>query len=380
MFYDFAQIRKLLPIVIKSRLPILLRGPHGIGKSEVSQALAPLVASILEPDAKKRKTRFGNENYVYPIVERRASQMPDAGDLMGLPQLDGETTSFLPMKWFHQACIEACILHFDEVDRGCQDVRQALFELTDSRKLAGHRLHPDTIIIACVNGGQGDNAYTVGDMDPAELSRWTVFDVRPSHDDFMIYSKGKIQEIVWDFLKVNPAMLEHNGEFEPNKVYPCRRSWFRLDKALSFDLSLIKTASWELAALANSFIGHETAIAFHDFVKNYAKQVSIEDIIVRGDFKKAKKLEINAHMALIDKFELHELFKKELSKDQLDNLARYVFLVPPELAMKIWEVCTRLQPKNGLALHKSNVDGKSVGKYLAEINGAEAEKNAAAKP
>ena len=372
MKYDFKQVQNILPLVIRSKLPILIRGPHGIGKSEIAKDLNTKIAGYLEPDDKKRANRFGSKDYVYPVIERRASQMPDAGDLMGLPQLDGQTTSFLPMKWFHQACVEPCILFFDEVDRGVQDVRQALFELTDSRKLAGHHLHPDTVIIACVNGGQGDTAYTVGDMDPAELSRWVVFDVSPSHDDFCNWAKGKINDIVLDFLKQNPAHLEHKGEFEPNKVYPCRRSWVRLDRAISespndyMDSNIVG-----LTLLSNVFIGHETAIAFADFVKNYAKQVSVEDIIIKGNFELAKKLEINQHMALIEKFELHDFFKQDMSENQMNNLAKYLILVPPELAMKIWETVTKLNPKSGTTLHKTTVGKTSVGKYLAKLNGAE---------
>jgi hypothetical protein len=378
MFYTFAEALEIIPYIILAKKPILIRGPHGIGKSEIAQALKARIASILEPDEKKRTKRFGSKDYIYPVVERRASQMPDAGDLMGLPQLDGETTSFLPMKWFWQACTEAVLLFFDECDRGNQDVRQALFELTDSRKLAGHHLHPDTVIIACVNGGAGDNAYTVGDMDPAELSRWSVIDIRPSHDEFMSYSKGKINDIMWDFLKQNPGQLEHTKEFEPNKVYPCRRSWFRLNEALSHaPARFMDDAPHELCLLANVFIGHETAVAFHDFVKNYAKQVSVEDILVKGEFKKAKKLEINQHMAIIDKFESHDLFKKEMDPSVMQNLGRYILSVQPELAMKIWEVTTRLNPKNGIALHKVKVDGNSVGQYLARQNGAPEKKPAA---
>jgi hypothetical protein len=52
--------------------------------------------------------------------------------------------------------------------------------LTDSRKINGWHLHPETLVVAAVNGGEHGAQYQVGEMDPAELDRWTVFDVEPS--------------------------------------------------------------------------------------------------------------------------------------------------------------------------------------------------------
>ena len=62
----------------------------------------------------------------------------------------------------------------DEVDRATMEVRQGIFELCDSRKIAGQTLHPDTLIFAAVNGGEHGAQYQVGEMDPAELDRYTV--------------------------------------------------------------------------------------------------------------------------------------------------------------------------------------------------------------
>lgn len=386
MFVDFATLKKILPHVVRARLPILIRAKHGVGKSEFVKDFDDEIASILYPNKADRIKAFGTENYVYPIVERRASQMADAGDLMGLPFQEGETTQFKPMKWFYEACIKPCLLFVDEVDRGNQEVRQAFFEMTDSRKIAGHALHPDTIIFACVNGGIGDSAYQVGDMDPAELSRWTVFDAKPTVNDWLEWGKNRIAPQVWDFIKQNNSALEHNGEFEPNKVYPSRRSWVRFNKSVEgadlLDAAGEKEKGMILYHLADGFLGQETAIQFQEFCKNYKKQVTVEDIIVKGDFRIARKLEINQHMALIDKFGEHDIFKKAMADfnpdgsvkqnhKTMDNLAQYLLIVQPELAMKIWETTTRFFPTNGIALHGTVVNGESISDYLARLNGAE---------
>ena len=208
MSVDFKTFLQIVPSILDARFPVLMRGRHGIGKSTVVYQIA--------------------EERGLPVVERRASQMTE-GDLVGLPSTDGNTTSFNPPDWFKTACDNPVVLFLDEVDRATIEVRQGIFELTDSRKLNGHVLHKDALIFAAVNGGEHGDQYQVGEMDPAELDRWTVFDVEPSAEDWLTWAKDKVDGILWDFINQNRNHLEHTGDFEPNKVYPSRRSWVRLN-------------------------------------------------------------------------------------------------------------------------------------------------------
>ena len=133
MSVDFKTFVSLAPAVSAARLPVLLRGRHGIGKSQVVYQLAASLG--------------------LPVIERRASQMTE-GDLVGLPSIEGNRTSFNPPDWFKQACEEPVVLFLDEVDRATLEVRQGIFELTDSRKLNGHTLNEDTLVFAAINGGE----------------------------------------------------------------------------------------------------------------------------------------------------------------------------------------------------------------------------------
>ena len=64
MAFDFKTFLNTVPCILDARLPVLIRGSHGVGKSEVVYQIA----------AQRQK----------PVVERRASQMTE-GDLLGLP-------------------------------------------------------------------------------------------------------------------------------------------------------------------------------------------------------------------------------------------------------------------------------------------------------
>lgn len=380
---DFPTLYKILPYVFRARKPILIRGPHGIGKSQLPIHFAPLMAEILYPDPIKRNLAYkpfldkGKKNYVYPIIDRRASQMADAGELIGLPFIEGETTDFRQMKWFHEACIKPIILFFDEIDRANKDVRNALFELNDSRKLYGHTLHPDTVLFGCVNSGVGDNRYQVSDMDPAEQDRWTTFDLLEPVQGWLSHTKSFIAPDIHDFIRMNNGHLEHNGDFDSNKVYPSRRSWCRFDETLKGTklLDNIEDNYSEVYYICQGYLGEEAAITFCEFMKNREKQVTVEDVIVKGDFKVAKKLEINQHMALMEKFSDHEIFKAEFSEAILQNVGKYLALVPAELAMKLWEIVTASFPSNGVSLHQSIIEhplekGKmvNIGEHLAKLH------------
>ena len=345
MAVDFKTFVAIAPHVTAVRKPVLLRGRHGVGKSCVVYQTAEALG--------------------LPVVERRASQMTE-GDLLGLPTTDGGTTSFCPPDWYAECCNEPRVLFLDEVDRATTEVRQGIFELTDSRKLAGHHLHPDTVIFAAVNGGEHGQQYQVGEMDPAELDRWTVFDVEPSIEDWLTWAKDNVDGMVWDFINNNRNHLEHTGDFEPNKVYPSRRSWERVNECLAA-AGLLGESSPTLFNLAAAFVGFEAAVSFNDFVQNYERQVTVADILDNGSINKTADFAINEHTALVDKMEASEVFAAELSDGQVTNLASYFLTLPSEVAMKLWTVLGNGDVNNTIKLHQASVDGKSVSGYLVEL-------------
>ena len=347
MAIDFKTFVSVAPHVLAVKKPLMLRGRHGVGKSE----LVYQVASDMD----------------LSVVERRASQMTE-GDLVGLPRTDGDVTSFCPPDWLDECCNHARILFLDEVDRAIPEVRQGIFELTDSRKIFGNYLHPDTVVIAAVNGGEHGSQYQVGEMDPAELDRWTVFDVEPSTEDWLAWAKDNTETVVWDFINQNRSHLEHGEDFEPNKVYPSRRSWKRLNDCLESAGMLGEEHDPAIFHLATGFVGFEAAVSFNDFVKNYERQVTVEMILDQGQTEKTADFNINEHCALIEKMEASEAFVTELSDDQCKNLANYFVSLPSEAVMKLWKALGTGNVDNVTRFHKTEADnGETVGNKLVTI-------------
>ena len=345
MAIDFKTATSIVPHVLNVRKPVLFRGRHGIGKSEVVYQIGAEMGLL--------------------VVERRASQMTE-GDLIGLPSTDGSVTSFNPPDWYKECCDEGRLLFLDEVDRATAEVRQGIFELTDSRKLNGHILHPDTVVFAAVNGGEHGAQYQVGEMDPAELDRWTVFDLEPSIEDWLNWGKDNVETIIWDFINNNHQHLEHGGEFEPNKVYPSRRSWKRVSDCLH-KAGLLDEPSQDLFQLTAAFVGFEAAVALNDFVQNYSRVVTVENILIEGKVELTDEFGVNEHSALVEKFEATDTFDKALPEEQIANVAKYFMTLPSEVAMKLWTVIGQANQDNAILLHGAEVDGQQVSAVLVEM-------------
>ena len=346
MAIDFQTFNSVISHIISAKYPVLIRGRHGIGKSELVYQTA--------------------KDLGLPVVERRASQMTE-GDLLGLPKVEKGVTKWLAPEWLHTACNKPVVLFLDEVDRATMEVRQGIFELCDSRKIAGQVLHPDTLIFAAVNGGDHGAQYQVGEMDPAELDRYTVFDVEPTVEDWLTWAKGKVSVELWDFINQNHSHLEHKDEYEPNKVYPSRRSWVRLDKALR-SLKKIESGT-TLYHLSHAFVGMEASVALNDFIKNYKRQVNVTDIIDDGKFELIKDFANNDHLALIEKMKAVDLFSEPMEKNQLQNLAEYFVSLPSEIAMTIWTHIGKAKcPQNIAGFHGTTTkDGTKVNMHIVQL-------------
>tara|TARA_Y100000310_G_scaffold343423_1_gene450976 strand:+ start:437 stop:1501 length:1065 start_codon:yes stop_codon:yes gene_type:complete len=331
MAIDFKTFLSVVSYITDARFPVLIRGRHGIGKSSLVY---------------QKAAELGLE-----VVERRASQMTE-GDLLGLPKVDGEVTKWLPPEWLHTACNKPVVLFLDEVDRATTEVRQGIFELCDSRKIAGYNLHPDTLIFAAINGGDAGSQYMVNEMDPAELDRWTPFDVKPSVEDWLTWAKDRVAVEIWDFVNNNHQHLEHNDDYEPNKVYPSRRSWERLSQTVA-PMGQVEHSP-TVYRLTEAFCGMEAGIAFNDFLQNYDRQVTIEQILDEGKLDLVKDWKINDHNAFIEKFKAEKTFEVKLTATRLQHLANYFVTLPSEIAMTLWQTmgkCTDTAGYNIAKLH-----------------------------
>tara|TARA_R110000751_G_scaffold30189_2_gene77460 strand:- start:231 stop:1280 length:1050 start_codon:yes stop_codon:yes gene_type:complete len=305
-------------VSIASKLPasqaILIRGPHGIGKSHLAKQIA--------------------SNVSLPIIDKRLAQMTE-GDVIGLPKVDDEVTRFLPLDWLLRACREPVVLLLDEINRATIEVQQCAFQLVLDREMNGNVLHKDTRIICAVNDS---HEYQINDMDPALLDRFWVTDLDPTTEDWIVWaSDNGIDEIIIDFIRHYPAHLRHTGAIEQGKIYPTPRSYEKLNLALEYaewvpsDLAG-STPPAGLYSLSTGFLGNETSIAFQDFIKNYKLQISADDILNKWSKVESRvmKLSNDKHNALIEKLVTH-CKDNDWTLDQATSVATFIKMLPGEM-------------------------------------------------
>ena len=185
----------------------------------------------------------------------------------------------------------------------------------------------------------------------------------------MSWADGKVNQAVWDFINDNHQHLEHNDDYEPNKVYPSRRSWERLSQTIETQDLKALANNGVLYHLATGFIGFEGAVALVDYVKNYNKIVTVEDIL-EGKHKLTKDFKINDHNALIERFKQSKVFDRELDVTETVNVAEYFVTLPSELGMVFFQVLSQgsAVQHNAHAIHTATLsDGSTPKDYLMRI-------------
>lgn len=310
----------LLKLYAKAGKPILLRSNHGVGKSSIVYDLGI--------DLNKK------------VVERRLSQMSE-GDMTGLPEhsvitindIEYHTTKFAPPDWILECVAEPCILFLDEIDRAILELRQGAFQIMDSKAFNGIKLHPDTIIVAAINGGPNSNdSYQVSNLDPAELSRYSVIDIIPDAEIWLAWAKkAKLHSSILNYISADPTKLLHSGMFVPDTVYPCPRSWHRLSDVL-YTFEENGGNNQYVKFIAESFIGYEIASAFYKF---YVKEYKIYNIckLADGEYNEIKmKPNEKASLCSLEhlKTNIYSLVGKSSDKN-IQNLTKFADSLDSEM-------------------------------------------------
>lgn len=332
-------LRSLSPEVVVS-----IRGRHAVGKSEAVAQFAQEIG--------------------LPLQMRRLSQMTE-GDLLGMPgevktKGGNPATTFHPCEWFIEACERPMVLFLDERNRALDAVKQAIFEICDSRQFYGHKLHPETRVVIAENVG---DSYQVQQCDPAEVSRTVTVELDPTLEEWLAYAKGKCHEATIEFIRQEgEKVLEfkgQNGVYEPNKKYPDRRSWFKLDSELQRNNLFDEADNHVFFVMAAGFLGPEVGMKFHTFCKNRDKQVSAKDILT--DWPKAYKRLSNGGKKEVSNEKYVELTKKledwfskqenVLTDDQCEQFKLFMTDCPPEPRMACFS-SLQSNPKNLMKAHK----------------------------
>ena len=309
---------------LPTNVSVLIRGNHGIGKSQIVRSLA--------------------RTFKLDVTDRRLSQMCE-GDMIGLPSLEGDSTKFNPPDWYMDACKNARVLFLDEINRATPEIMQAAFQIVLDRELNGVKLHQDTRVYAAINTG---NKYSVNDMDPALLDRFWVVDLEPSTEDWLDWAKENgINEFITMFIQDQPKFLDPVDNSAPGTVQPSRRSWEKLDASLKHAGVIDDPQNKVFFSISSGFVGFEAAAAFYNFAKNFSNNLTAEELVDQYNTSavqaKIKRLGQESLNVCIEKITNHAKGLEKFTAAQKNNLGNFMKDLPHELRISFWTKMVQIE-------------------------------------
>ena len=213
------QLKALLTASIAARLPVLVTGAPGAGKSDiVAQAAAAAAADLL---------------ISHPVVS-------DPTDAKGLPwKKEGEdTATFLPFGDLAQALAstEPLVWFVDDLGQAAPAVQAAYMQLILARRVNGHAL-PDCVTFVAATNRRTDRAGVSGILEPVKSRFATIVELVPDLDQWCSWAldNGIAAEIV-AFVRFRPELFNN---FEPSADLsncPLPRTWSHVSRLMDLDL------------------------------------------------------------------------------------------------------------------------------------------------
>jgi len=358
------------------RHSMLLRGRHGIGKSEVVRQCA------LELSAQTGRA--------YEFIDIRLSQR-EPGDVIGMPrtlsmypftrtvykgglavqetvEIPNVMVHDLPV-WFPRDPDSFGFLFLDELDRATREVQQTGFEISLDYTLNLNPLPMGWRVVSAANADQ--DIYAVLDIDPALLSRFFVNDFKPTVPEWMDHALtiGVHPAIIQYITKV-PLDLDTPEQMDPGKVYPCRRSWVMLSNNIKHMTengdNPIKDLDY-LTLLAKGYVGNTVAVNFVEFVSKDFDVLSVEDILNNPSKTEATLSKVTNPAEATFYCDLVARHFKEgntIKAKQNDNLFTFLKALPKESASRMWTDLLNANRPEAVKWSRSN---KAIGEYLFSL-------------
>ena len=255
------QLQTILTAAIPARLPVLITGAPGIGKSDiVAQAAQQAQADLL---------------ISHPVVE-------DPTDAKGLPWANAGATeaTFLPFGQLARAihATRPTLWFLDDLGQASPAVQASYMQLLLARRVNGHIL-PDCITFVGATNRRVDRAGVSGILEPVKSRFACIVELEADIDSWCqwAFSHG-IPATLIAFLRFRPELL---SAFQPTADLtnsPSPRTWSHLSKLEALNLP----PAIESAVMAGS-VGEGAALEYLAFRQMVKSLVNLDAILLNPD-------------------------------------------------------------------------------------------------
>ena len=208
-----SELKELLRATIPARLPVLITGAPGVGKSDiVTQAAAELGCDVI---------------LSHPAVS-------DPTDLKGMPCIINGLADFQPFGELRRA-MEAStptVWFLDDLGQAPQSVQAAAMQILLAREVAGHKVSDHVTFIAATNRRE-DRAGVSGILEPVKSRFATIVELRVDVKAWETWALANdIPTELISFIRFRPNLL---CDFKPSMELnnsPCPRTVHSVGKLM----------------------------------------------------------------------------------------------------------------------------------------------------
>lgn len=187
--------------------PVFIWGAPGIGKSALVERFADMVG--------------------LPCVSLLGSQLAPE-DIIGIPQIKGETSEFLPPKMIARK--EPYVLFLDELNACSQEVQKAFYSLIHERRIGEYHLPKGSVVIGA--GNRSNDGAIVKIMSSALINRMFHVQLKANPDQWLQWAyENHLHPWVTDYITQRPDHLFSEPP-KTEETYSTPRSWHMLSDAL----------------------------------------------------------------------------------------------------------------------------------------------------
>lgn len=303
-----SQLVPFLVDAINAKLPLMLVGAPGVGKSDLVALAAKLAGAKL--------------------VLIHAS-VADPTDPKGLPALVDGKAEFLPYGDLRQLmnAKKTTICFLDDLGQAPPAVQAAYMQLILGRRINGHRVSDRVVFIAATNRKQ-DKAGVTGILEPVKSRFCSIVQLEADLNDWCRWAleNGLPTELI-AFIRFRPDLLH---DFKPTASMtnsPSPRTAHNVGKLMAMGVK----PELELEAYAGA-AGEGFAGEFLAFVKIYRGLPSAESVLMNVDKAKIPK-DIATLTALCGSL------AARASEQTADRLFRFAGRLPKEVDIMLIRDC-----------------------------------------
>jgi hypothetical protein len=289
---------------------LFITSKPGIAKSAIARSIADKMGFDYQD---VRLSMADETDFKFPFLKDRDYK----GNIFKV------TGSAIP-DWAFEANSRPTIIHFEELNRAPQFVRNAALQILLERQIGQFQFNDSVLMMASGNLGDEDGT-DVEEFDNALNNRLIHFNHTLGADEWIEnFAKENCHSSVVSYIRAYPEKLYQNPT-ENSKAYATPRSWRFLSDFIVSNFGKDSGPREFLPALqevAHGYVGNG-AQRFLQYCQEMVN-ITIQDIIDRFDKveKELNKYNRDKNSELINSLKEYDI--KKLSDKQLDNVTKFL--------------------------------------------------------